>query len=411
MTNKILPCVIGLGYVGLPVFVRLNKKFQTIGFDTNSRRVNLLKKKRDINKEINNKNLKLLNSSSITSNINEIKKSNFFIITVPTPLKKNNIPDLKYLEDAFKYIYKFLKQDDIIIVESTVYPGATKQLAKKILEKNNNMRVEKNFYMGYSPERINPGDKHHQIENTDKILAIETKNKNIKNKILKVYKSITKKITLSSSIEDAETAKVIENIQRDLNIALMNDIFLFCNRMNLNYKNIIKLASTKWNFLKFNAGLVGGHCLPVDPYYLSYIAKKNNTTLDTVLAGRKVNSKIKNFIYEKIKKKIVNFEKKNKKNYKVLISGITYKKNVADIRNSYPLEIYLNLRKKYRSVHAFDKYCDVYNKKKYKVLSKLNKKLDYNLVVFLVEHKNNKNLYKSVLKQKIEYYDPFGFYT
>ena len=215
MTNKIFPCVIGLGYVGLPVFVRLNKKFQTIGFDTDLLRVKSLRKKKDLNNEINHKNLKLINSSIITSDINQIKKCNFFIITVPTPLKKNNIPDLKYLEDAFKYIYKFLKQDDIIIVESTVYPGATKQLAKKILEKNNNMRVEKNFYMGYSPERINPGDKHHQIENTDKILAIETKNKNIKNKILKVYKSITKKITLSSSIEDAETAKVIENIQRD----------------------------------------------------------------------------------------------------------------------------------------------------------------------------------------------------
>jgi len=408
MTNKIFPCVIGLGYVGLPVFVRLKKKYKTVGFDTSLSRTSFLKKKKDLNNEINPKDLHLFNGSKITSNPENIKECNIYIITVPTPLKNKHIPDLKCLELAYQSISKFLKKNDIVVVESTVYPGASKELAKKVLEKKTKLKSGKDFYLAYSPERINPGDKNHQIQNTEKILAIETNNVYVKNKILKIYKSITSKLKISNSIEEAETAKVIENIQRDLNIALMNDIFIFCKRMNLNFKNILELAGTKWNFLKFNAGLVGGHCLPVDPYYLSYIAKKNNISLETVLAGRSVNHKLKNFVFKQIKNKILNFNKKNKKKCRVLISGITYKKNVADIRNSYALEIYLNLKKNFKNIYALDKYCDKLNRKKFNILNKI--KLKYDLLIFLVDHNYNKKLYKSAYLKKIELFDPFGYY-
>ena len=408
MTNKIFPCVIGLGYVGLPVFVRLNKKYKTVGFDTSLSRTSFLKKKKDLNNEINPKDLHLFNGSKITSNPENIKECNIYIITVPTPLKNKHIPDLKCLEQAYQSISKFLKKNDIVVVESTVYPGASKELAKKVFEKKTKLKSGKDFYLAYSPERINPGDKNHQIQNTEKILAIETNNVYVKNKILKIYKSITSKLKISNSIEEAETAKVIENIQRDLNIALMNDIFIFCKRMNLNFKNILELAGTKWNFLKFSAGLVGGHCLPVDPYYLSYIAKKNNISLETVLAGRSVNHKLKNFIFKQIRNKILNFNRKNKKKCRVLISGITYKKNVADIRNSYALEIYLNLKKNFKNIYALDKYCDKLNRKKFNILDKI--KLNYDLLIFLVDHNYNKKLYKSAHLKKIELFDPFGYY-
>jgi len=182
MSNKISPCVLGLGYVGLPLFVRLNKKYHTIGLDTNTSRVKLLNNKKDVNKEIKSLDLKLLNQSKITSNVSDIKNCNFYIITVPTPLKKNNIPDLKYLEQAYKSISKYLKFGDVIVVESTVYPGLTKQLAKKIFEKQTNFKNNKDYHLAYSPERINPGDKKHQIQNTEKILAIESKNLLIKKK-------------------------------------------------------------------------------------------------------------------------------------------------------------------------------------------------------------------------------------
>ena len=410
MYHSIKPSVIGLGYVGLPVFVRLKKKYKTIGYDKNISRIKYLNQYRDINNEFKSHDLKLSNESFYTNNSKYLKESNFFIITVPTPLIKKTVPDLKALKKAFLNISKYIKKGDIIIVESTVYPGVTRDLALKYIHKKNDLKINKDFYIGYSPERINPGDKKHQIENTNKILAIDTKNKDIVNKIKEVYRCITKKLVLSDSIEDAETAKVIENIQRDLNIALMNDIFIFCKKMNYNYGNIIKLASSKWNFLKFDAGLVGGHCLPVDPYYLSYIAKKNKISLDTVLAGRKVNTKLKDYIFEEIKKEIFKL-KKNKNNFRILVSGITYKKNVADIRNSYPLEIYLKLKKIFKNVYAHDTFCDDLNCRKYKIIKKLNPKISYDFVIFLVNHRTNKSLYKKLKFKKTNIYDPFNFYS
>jgi UDP-N-acetyl-D-glucosamine/UDP-N-acetyl-D-galactosamine dehydrogenase len=403
--NHILPCIIGLGYVGLPVFNRLQKKFATIGFDINKKRISSLKNKVDINNEFLPKELTLKNNSIFSSSIKDLKNSNFFIITVPTPLKNKNIPDLTALFNASKLIAKNLKKGDVVFLESTVYPGTSEILIKNIFEKKTKLKEGKDFWVGYSPERINPGDKIHSINKTAKIVAFNTKSKIINNKIFNVYKSITSKIYVTNSIKDAETAKIIENIQRDLNIALMNDIYLFSKKMNLNFKNIINLAATKWNFLKFDAGLVGGHCLPVDPHYLNFIAKKNNITLQTVLAGRDVNLKMENFILNEIKKKIRKLKKP-----KVLINGITYKKNVADIRNSLPLSIFLKLKKFNKNIDAYDYVCNNDAVNKYGIKKKMNKSLKYNLIIFLVNHKKNKKIYDYAKKNGISIFDPFQFY-
>ena len=409
MDKTIFPCVIGLGYVGLPVFTRLNRVYKTVGYDINAERVSLLQKKIDLNNEIKKKDLKLENKSVITKKKSNLKSCNFYIVTVPTPLIKKKIPDLRFLQNAIKLISKFLKKGDLIVIESTVYPGVTKLYAKQILEKNSGLKLNKDFFIGYSPERINPGDKKHKVQNIKKILAIETNSKKAFKRFINVYSKITKKIIISNSIEDAETAKVIENIQRDLNIALMNDIFLFSNKMGLNFKNIVRLARSKWNFLKFNPGLVGGHCLPVDPYYLSHLAKKKKIKLETVLAGRSVNEKMKKVIYGTIVKKI-SFIKKLKKNCKTLIVGVTYKDNVPDLRNSYPLSIYLKLKKRFSKVFAYDYVCATKDQIRFNILNKVDSINKFDLLVFLVKHNRNLRIFKLAKKNNIKILDPFNFY-
>ena len=409
MDKTIFPCVIGLGYVGLPVFTRLNRVYKTVGYDINAERVSLLQKKIDLNNEIKKKDLKLENKSVITKKKSNLKSCNFYIVTVPTPLIKKKIPDLRFLQNAIRLISKFLKKGDFIVIESTVYPGVTKLYAKQILEKNSGLKLNKDFFIGYSPERINPGDKKHKVQNIKKILAIETKSKKAFKRFINVYSKITKKIMISNSIEDAETAKVIENIQRDLNIALMNDIFLFSNKMGLNFRNIVRLARSKWNFLKFNPGLVGGHCLPVDPYYLSHLAKKKKIKLETVLAGRSVNEKMKKVIYGTIVKKI-SFIKKLKKNCKTLIVGVTYKDNVPDLRNSYPLSIYLKLKKRFSKVFAYDYVCATKDQRRFNILDKVNSINKFDLLVFLVKHNRNLQIFKLAKKNNLKILDPFNFY-
>ena len=406
--TKISPCVIGLGYVGLPVFIQLNKNFSTVGFDKSKKRIDALKKKNDFNNAHTKVELKLKNNSIYTCNLKHLNNANFYIVAVPTPVKKNNQPNLKDLIDVSKLLAKKIKPGDIIVFESTVYPGTTKMLIEKYLNKFSKLNEGTDFYVAYSPERINPGDKIHNIKNVKKILAIPTKNKKIKKIIEMVYNKVTRNLILTNSIENAETAKVIENIQRDLNIALMNDVFIFSNKMNLDFKKILYLASTKWNFLKFNPGLVGGHCLPVDPYYLSYIAKKNKINLKTVLAGRAVNNFMETFIKLKIENKI---KRNNKKGKYIIISGVTYKKDVPDIRNSIPLKIFLDLRKKYKSLVAYDYVCGASARKKFKILSTYKSFKDkIGLVIFLVNHQKNHELFKYCMKNKIEVLDPFQLY-
>tara|TARA_B110000858_G_C17792387_1_gene470618 strand:- start:796 stop:2031 length:1236 start_codon:yes stop_codon:yes gene_type:complete len=405
--QKIAPCVIGLGYVGLPVFVRLKKKFNSIAFDNNIKRINQLKKLYDVNKEHTKKDLKIINKSTYSSNKKNLLKSNFYIVTVPTPIDKKKIPELSSLINVSKIIAKNLNIGDIIVFESTVYPGATNMIIETVLNKNSKLIEGKDYFVAYSPERINPGDKKHNIYNVKKILAINTKNSKIISKIKYVYKQITKNIVITNSIEYAEMAKVVENTQRDINIAFMNDIFIFSKKMNYDLKKILKLASTKWNFINLSPGLVGGHCLPVDPYYLNFIAKKNNINLKTVQASRKVNESMEVMLTKIISDKI----KKNKYKNKILISGITYKKNVPDTRNSIPLNIYLNLKKKYKSLIALDNYCELKNKKRLKIFNSFNDiKEKVDLVIFLVDHNENRNLYKKLNKLKVDILDPLQLY-
>jgi UDP-N-acetyl-D-galactosamine dehydrogenase len=403
---NIRPCIVGLGYVGLPIFLRLSKNYSTIGFDINKSRIKELKSKIDLNSEYKKKELILNNNSNFTYNEKDIQSCNFFIITVPTPIYKNKKPDLRPLILATKIISKFIKKNDIVFYESTVYPGVTEEVCTKVIEKVSKLKSQQDFFVGYSPERINPGDSEHKVEKINKIVAFKKVPYEIKNKIINVYKKISKKIILSHNIKESETSKVIENIQRDINIAFVNEIFMICKKLDLNFSNIIKLASTKWNFLKFSPGLVGGHCLPVDPYYLYALAKKNNINAKFMLAGRNVNNEMENFIYKSIIKKINSFNCK-----KILIAGVTYKANVADVRNSLALNIYKRLKKnKNFNTYCFDPIINNKYAKKYKILDRLNFNINFDLIVPLVSHTKllkDVNLYKN---SNTIFFDIFDFY-
>ena len=334
--NLIKPCVIGLGYVGLPILINLSKKYKTIGYDNDLQRIKNLKDGKDLFNEFKNKDLKK-KSIVYAHSINLIKKCNLYIITVPTPILENKNPDLKHLKDVCKNLSKIIKKKDIIIFESTVYPGITNDYCIPLIEKQN-FREGDDFFVGYSPERVNPGDQKHSLRNINKIIAYPH---SYNRKELKaVYSLLCKKLIFSKNIREAETAKVIENIQRDVNIGLINEIYLVCKKLNLNFSNIIELASTKWNFIKFKPGLVGGHCLPVDPYYFAHVSKRVKINSRITLAGRTINDSMMDFAYNKIIKEL-----KKYKNKKILICGLSYKENVSDIRNSLALKIFKKLKK------------------------------------------------------------------
>lgn len=342
-------CVIGLGYVGLPILINLSKKFKTIGYDINKQRIDDLKKGKDLFNEFRKKELKK-NKINFTNSIDLIKKSNLFIITVPTPINKKKQPDLTHLKDVCNKLSKIIKKKDIIIFESTVYPGLTNDFCIPLIEKNNNLKEGVDFYVGYSPERVNPGDKNHTLKNINKILAYPHNYR--KKELIKVYSLISKKIIWSNNISEAETAKVIENIQRDVNIGLINEFYLVCKRLNLDFNNVINLASSKWNFIKFKPGLVGGHCLPVDPYYFSFISKKNNFDTKITLAGRTTNNLMTTIVKKEITEKLKKIDPQ--KNKKILFCGLTYKKNVADLRNSLSLKIFQSLKKNNKKIKGYD---------------------------------------------------------
>jgi len=399
--KKIIPAVIGLGYVGLPIFLQVNKKFQSFGFDINAKRIKDLIDCHDTNNEFVSKELKIRNKSKFTRKINDLKKSNFFIVTVPTPVLNNKKPDLRPLKSACEILKKVIKDDDIVFFESTVYPGVTRYLRNKYFKK-------KRIWIGYSPERINPGDKKNTIKTIKKIVSFDPCPKKIKSNILNVYRTITKNIILSNSIENAEMSKVIENIQRDINIAFMNEILMVSKKLNLNFKEVIKLAKTKWNFLNFSPGLVGGHCLPVDPFYLYHLAKRKNHNAKFMLAGRSVNDEVSKFIKDEIKKKI----RKIKAN-KILILGLSYKANVADSRNSLAIKIYLDLKKIYKkNLFGYDPIIDQKNQNKYKLIKSLANIDTYDLIIPLVNHKIFvQKFYNNFVKNKKRYYDPFNYFN
>ena len=401
--TSIKPCVVGLGYVGLPLFLKLQKKIDTIGYDNNKFRITELIEKKDRNNEFSKKNFILEKKSIFTYNKSFLKNCNFFIIAVPTPVSKNNKPDLTFLKKSCETIGKYLNKDDIVFFESTVYPGITENFCGKILQKESGLKLDADFFLGYSPERINPGDKKHSI---DKIIKIVSANKGYALKIGKsVYQKVSKKIIINKNIKEAESAKVIENIQRDLNIGLMNEVYKVCVNSKINFSNVIKLASTKWNFLKFDPGLVGGHCLPVDPYYFSNFAEKKGIKTEVILSGRKINNSMYLYMYNKIIKDIKNL-KLNIKKSRILVLGLTYKKNVSDIRNSFALKLYRLLKKKIKYLEACDPFLTKKNIKNIKVLHNFNID-DYELILNFVNHDLFKNKILKIKKTNNKYLDLF----
>lgn len=341
--------VIGLGYVGLPLALALSKKKSVIAFDTNLERISQLKNQNDSNGEFKNsdfKNKKIL----FTNDPSELEKISFYIVTVPSPVLKNKKPDLRPLVDATKNISKFLKKNDIIVYESTVFPGCTEDFLVPIIEKISKLKYNKDFFCGYSPERINPGDKKNKLENIKKITS--GSNKKISTIVDNVYKQIITAGTIKvSSIKVAESAKVVENIQRDLNIALVNQLSILFDKLKIDFDEVLKASSTKWNFVHYKPGLVGGHCIGVDPYYLSYISKEFGYKINLIDSARSINESMSKYITKHVERDLPN--KKNKRN--ILIMGATFKENCSDFRNSKVLEIFELLRKKY-NVSIYDPF-------------------------------------------------------
>lgn len=410
INNKIIkPCIIGLGYVGLPIFIRLKKTMKTVGFDISKNRVDLLNQGIDNNFEYNKKSLKLSNNSILTSQIQDLKDCNFFIITVPTPITKNKKPDLKPLLDASNTLARVIKKNDIIFIESTVFPGVTEDIIGKYLEKKTSLKSNKDFFLGYSPERINPGDKKHTVEKINKVVAFNKRNVDEFKKVKTIYNKISRKLIFTNKIKEAETSKAIENIQRDLNIAFINEVFMFSEKLNLDFKEVIKLASTKWNFLNFSPGLVGGHCLPVDPYYLVHCAKSKKFSLKISLAGRVVNDDMVNFLIKKIQKTI----KKNNLNYKkekILFLGSTYKPNVADQRNSLAKKIINKFYNINKSIRFYDPYYKSSKMKSVKpsLLVSPEKILNFRIIIKLVNHLEFQKIILKIKKRNILFIDPLN---
>jgi UDP-N-acetyl-D-galactosamine dehydrogenase len=408
---KIIPCIVGLGYVGLPITLNLAKNFLTYGFDKNKERIKKLKNKVDVNREFESKKFGNIKKIIFTSKIKDIKKCNFFILCLPTPLHKNKKPDLSNLNDAIKIISSILKRDDIIFIESTVFPGVTEH-CKNYLEKKTGLSNNKDFFIGYSPERINPGDNRCTLKNITKVVAIETKNRKALKKINEIYNKISRELILSKDIRAAETAKVIENIQRDLNIALMNEILLVCKKLKINFKEVMRLANSKWNFMNFMPGLVGGHCLPVDPYYLSTISKKNNLKTEVTLAGRKINDKMLNYITKELNY-FLNKKNKTLKNSKIMIVGLTYKAGVADMRNSLNFKIFKKIKKINNKIHGCDPFVTKNIKTIYGIYDNVKKNTYYDAILFLSYHKMFKKIFKKIVSSgsKNKILDPFNYYS
>ena len=392
--NKLKISVIGLGYVGLPLAVAFAEKYNVVGFDINTNRVNELLNGLDTTLEISSENLlKVLNTKEIglnpTNNQNDLVDSNFYIITVPTPTDKHNRPVLTPLIKASETVGSVLKQGDIVVYESTVYPGVTEDECVPILEKISGLKLNQDFYVGYSPERINPGDKEHTVT---KILKITSGSNNYSAKIIDdVYKSVIVAGTfMAKSIKVAEAAKVIENSQRDINIAFVNELSKIFNLLNIDTNDVLNAASTKWNFLKFKPGLVGGHCIGVDPYYLAQKAQEVGYHPEIILAGRRTNDSMGKYVATEVIKCML---RKNISviNSKVLILGFTFKENCPDFRNTKVIDIYNELKTFEINVEVFDPWINKIDvKKEYEInlideieLINLN---DYKCIILAVAH-------------------------
>ena len=335
MTDKI--AIIGLGYVGLPLAVEFGKQYKTIGFDINHQRIEELKQGQDSTLETTAEELKQAVKLNFTTNSEEIKNCNIYIVTVPTPIDKYKRPDLTPLEKSSKTVGKLLSQNDIVIYESTVYPGATEEVCVPILEEQSNLKFNQDFYCGYSPERINPGDKEHRLPTIKKVTSGSTSE--ITDKVDQLYQTIITAGTYkASSIKVAEAAKVIENTQRDVNIALINELSLIFNKLNIDTEEVLKAAGSKWNFLPFRPGLVGGHCIGVDPYYLTHKAIEVGYNPEMILAGRRLNDNMGSYVADQVTK-LMTQKRIHVVDAKILIMGLTFKEDCPDIRNTRVIDL------------------------------------------------------------------------
>ena len=388
--------IIGLGYVGLPLAVEFSKLYETVGYDVNEKRVREIKASIDINGDIEEEILSNLNAK-ITDSVDDISDSDVYIITVPTPIDENNDPDMTLLMSACKTVGRYLARDNIVIFESTVYPGTTEEICAPILEsesgltyineKNKNTILDGGFYCGYSPERINPGDKEHYLTDILKITSGSTNE--VAKKVDDLYKSIIIAGTyLAQSIKVAEAAKIIENTQRDVNIALINELSIIFKKMNIDTKDVLDAADTKWNFSRFDPGLVGGHCIGVDPYYLAYKSIQVGHIPEMILSGRKINDGMPKVIAGQIEQ-LVKQQKKELSSCKILIMGLAFKKDCKDLRNSKVFDLASILNNYGSTIEVYDPIVnqdEIGIDSSYTIIQE-PKKGYYDVIIIAVDHK------------------------
>jgi UDP-N-acetyl-D-galactosamine dehydrogenase len=378
--------IVGLGYVGMPLAVAFGKTIKTVGFDLNKKRVKALQKYIDTNGEMSSKEIKESSFLEVTSEPAKLREARFIIVAVPTPITSSKQPDLCCLTSASETVGKNMAKGSIVVFESTVYPGVTEDVCVPILEKYSGLKCMKDFKVGYSPERINPGDKAHTIENVIKVVS-GCDGETLK-EVADIYGIVVKKgVHKASSIKCAEAAKVIENTQRDLNIALMNELSIIFHKMGIDTLSVLEAAATKWNFINMRPGLVGGHCIGVDPYYLTFKAEELGYHPQVILAGRKINDNMGKYIAEQTIKHLIKADK-TVKGARVLVAGITFKENVSDIRNSRVIDIINELKEYGVEVVICDPLADKEEvKHEYGVeLTKYNKNIKADAVVIAVNH-------------------------
>lgn len=391
--------VVGLGYVGLPLAVELAKVFNIIGFDIKKQRIDELSKSIDSTGQVSKKELKSL-KIDFTNNPNKILGASVIIIAVPTPIDEHKIPDLLPLKSASEIVGKYLQKGAVVVYESTVYPGVTEEICVPIVEKFSGMRCGRDFSVGYSPERINPGDKTHRLSNVIKVVSAQ--DKKTTDLLTGIYGAVVKAgIHKAPNIKTAEAAKVIENIQRDLNIALVNELAIIFNRMGLDTKAVLDAAATKWNFLPFQPGLVGGHCIGVDPYYLTFKAQSVGYHPEVILSGRRINDNMGKYIADHTIKQLIKSGRPVKKS-KILILGLTFKENIRDIRNTRVIDIYNELRGYGIDAYVYDSYVDkeeAYKEYGLSLIQKPENKKPFDGIILAVKHSEYRKYSLGYLKK------------
>lgn len=378
--------VIGLGYVGLPIALEFARKISVIGFDINEKRIDMMKQGIDPSNELEKEAFKGCDIT-FTNSLDVLREAKFFIVAVPTPVDEHNVPDLIPVQKASETIGKVVKKGDYVVFESTVYPGCTEEDCLPIIERLSGLKNINDFKLGYSPERINPGDKNHTLATIVKVVS--GCDAESLDEIAKVYELVVSAgVHRASCIKVAEAAKIIENTQRDLNIALMNELSIIFNMMNINTYEVLEAAGTKWNFLKFQPGLVGGHCIGVDPYYLTYKASELGYDAEVILAGRNINDNMAKYVAKTVVQHIIK-NSGDVKSSKVLVKGATFKENVSDIRNSKVADVVKALQSYYVNVDVEDPHADSDElQHEYGFGLVKNPGNDYDAVIVTVPHKD-----------------------